>query len=232
MAVYGYHISNLPRQEKFEEVEKYLDKKLKGWEKPNIVFEKDGTIRQRYIKKNDESNTNADNDTSSEENTNEENKDTTEVVLVKNITECNITVYSDIELKFLKFDGKLLLLRDVIPTVIFAAVQWILMRWVIFLACYGTLSRYIALSAALVFVTVIINFATVKLLHVRRNMLRVRLIQYGGIFTAFPFLYHISRLFARYSLTAVMGNLMVTPILVVSLAMLITCFLYSKMSKR
>ena len=86
MALYGYKISNFTKAKKYAEIEALLDKKLKGFEKQSYEFEKDGSVCQDYVRKN------------------EDGTETT-VTLAKNITESSIVVFSDIPLKFLRNGG-------------------------------------------------------------------------------------------------------------------------------
>ena len=81
MALYGYKISNFTKAKKYAEIEALLDKKLKGFEKQSYEFEKDGSVRQDYVRKY------------------EDGTETT-VTLAKNITESSIVVLTDITLKF------------------------------------------------------------------------------------------------------------------------------------
>ena len=99
MALYGYKISNFTKAKKYAEIEALLDKKLKGFEKQSYEFEKDGSVRQDYVRKN------------------EDGTETT-VTLAKNITESSIVVFSDIPLKFLRNGGWCLLTADILPMLI------------------------------------------------------------------------------------------------------------------
>lgn len=54
MALYGYKISNFTKAKKYAEIEALLDKKLKGFEKQSYEFEKDGSVRQDYVRKNED----------------------------------------------------------------------------------------------------------------------------------------------------------------------------------
>ena len=105
MALYGYKISNFTKAKKYAEIEALLDKKLKGFEKQSYEFEKDGSVRQDYVRKN------------------EDGTETT-VTLAKNITESSIVVFSDIPLKFLRNGGWCLLTADILPMLIFTALYW------------------------------------------------------------------------------------------------------------
>lgn len=169
MARFGYHISNLTRREKYEEIEHILDKRLKGWDKPPTPFESDGTVRQQYIK-------------STEDGTQ------TEVTLVKNITESNITVYSDIELKFLKFDGALLLLRDIPPMVLFIILHYAFIGNKISESIrIWQIEKILPTYLVCIIILTIINLLTLKPLSVRRERARVRIIQLGGPATIISF---------------------------------------------
>ena len=105
MALYGYKISNFTKAKKYAEIEALLDKKLKGFEKQSYEFEKDGSVCQDYVRKN------------------EDGTETT-VTLAKNITESSIVVFSDIPLKFLRNGGWCLLTADILPMLIFTALYW------------------------------------------------------------------------------------------------------------
>ena len=109
MALYGYKISNFTKAKKYAEIEALLDKKLKGFEKQSYEFEKDGSVCQDYVRKN------------------EDGTETT-VTLAKNITESSIVVFSDIPLKFLGNGGWCLLTADILPMLIFTALYWFGMK--------------------------------------------------------------------------------------------------------
>ncbi len=209
MPLYGYKISGLARSEKYFEAEKLLDRKLKGFSKDNAVFAEDGSITQRYFREN-------------------EDGTLTEVTLVKNITETAVLVFSDIPLKYLKFGGKLLYLRDIIPTFIMAGIYWGSYRYALTKTSLG--AKPVMLMAVCAIIYAFICFASIKPLSKNRSPLRVRFIALGSVFTLFPFLYYTSKLMDYQTLSQVWANLLKTPVpsLIVVLIIMLIRFRISK----
>lgn len=212
MSLYGYKISGLARSEKYFEAERLLDKKLKNFEKDNAVFEEDGSIRQIYRRKN-------------------EDGSETEITLVKNITESAVIVFSDIPLKFLKYGGIILYVRDIAPTIIFAVLYYFLYKLALryFMAYSLTALTLVALAAAAIFT--VTDLLTYRLLDKNRSRLRIRFIQSGSIFTVIALLYYFTRLFAYWNLNHIWYSMLQTPLPSV-LAALIICTMIGRASER
>lgn len=191
MPLYGYKISGLARSEKYFEAEKLLDLTLKGFEKDNAVFSEDGSITQRYSKKN-------------------EDGSETEVTLVKNITESGIMVFSDIPLKYLKWNGKILYLRDVIPTLILAGIYWKSYSYGLVSTSFGRNITQLFLIAG--FLYTFISLAACKILSKNRSALRVRFMALGSVFSVFTILKYLTRLSDNWTIKAIWKSMMVTPV--------------------
>ena len=164
MALYGYKISNFTKAKKYAEIEALLDKKLKGFEKQSYEFEKDGSVRQDYVRKN------------------EDGTETT-VTLAKNITESSIVVFSDIPLKFLRNGGWCLLTADILPMLIFTALYWFGMNYIVQLIAWAPTEQYISFLLIAAVIMLGVNLIAAKLLMRRRSLARTLWIETAGIFS-------------------------------------------------
>lgn len=193
MQQYGYKISGMARGVKFSEAEVFLDKKLKGYEKMNASFSEDGSRTQVYKRKNEDGTEN-------------------EVTMVKNVTESGIIVFSDLPLKFFKFGGWVLYLRDIVPTVIFGLIYWLgyfkLINTSVFNGKILMLLLAAIVGGAAAFLLCLL---THKILDNNRSELRIRFIQLGGIISIVPALYYITRAFARWSVNRMLWHILATP---------------------
>ena len=167
---YGYKISGFGSSEKFFEAERYLDKKLKDFTKEPAVFEEDGSRKQRWVRESEGAQT--------------------AVELVKNITESAVLVFSDIPLKMFRFGGLLMYLRDLPAMIFFAALYWVVYPLIAvrmpFRTGDGALSYWTALIVMLLvssLALLIIILVSDKFLSARREHIRMRFMQFGGIFS-------------------------------------------------
>lgn len=203
MAAYGYKISNLTRAKKYKEIEALLDKKLTDFEKMSFAFEPDGSVNQDYIRKNPDGTE-------------------TKVTLSKNITESSIVVFSDIELEFIKHGGYSLLMSDIIPTLVFAAVYWGGMAPVLTPFLYTKSSDFVFWAVMFTIVMTGVNLFTWNRLSCVRTPARVRFMQSGGIITLCMFLYLSTRIFAHYTLTNMLIKMLYTPLPVIFISAALT----------
>lgn len=164
MALYGYKISNFTKAKKYAEIEALLDKKLKGFEKQSYEFEKDGSVCQDYVRKN------------------EDGTETT-VTLAKNITESSIVVFSDIPLKFLRNGGWCLLTADILPMLIFTALYWFGMNYIVQLIAWAPTEQYISFLLIAAVIMLGVDLIAAKLLMRRRSLARTLWIETAGIFS-------------------------------------------------
>ncbi|MCM1523699.1 MAG: hypothetical protein NC120_04495 [Ruminococcus sp.] len=193
MAQYGYLISNLPRNEKYAETEAFLDKKLKGFEKDNAVFEKDGSMKQVYRRT-------------------DEDGGVTEVSIVKNITESSIVVFSDIPLKYFKRGGAVLFARDIAPSALFGVFYWAAVGTELMRRFMFGFDVYIPALLISVVLAAAINMISMNYLRKNRSLLRVQIIQMGSVFIIIPAAVIWLRMFVRGSLTAVIFRYLQSPI--------------------
>lgn len=179
MAMYGYKVSGLSRSERYFETEKLLDKKLKDYEKLNSSFEEDGSRKQIYRK-------------TAEDGT------ISEVTLIKNVTESGIMVFSDRELKFLKFGGAYMYLRDIPAVVIFCLLYYRAAEYFVSPKIAPNISSLVLNIAVCIAAVVIISILTYNLLNTDRYHLRIRIIQSGFPITLILPLYWFVKLINRY----------------------------------
>lgn len=190
MPQYGYKISGFAKNEKFIEAEKFLDKKLKGYEKHSGAFEDDGSMSIVY-RKDDAGNS-------------------AEVKLTKNITESAVMVFSDVPLKYFRHGGWRLYLRDIIPAIIFAAVFFAVQ--IINTKIEWPSPVMLLAEAAL---GALFFLVTQKAVSRNRSRLRVRFIQCGGIITMLLVLWNLHRygfsllLLFRTQIAALFGGLLI-----------------------
>ena len=193
MQQYGYKISGMARGVKFDEAEVFLDKKLKDYEKMNASFSEDGSRTQVYKRKNEDGTEN-------------------EVTMVKNVTESGILVFSDLPLKFFKFGGWVLYLRDIVPTIIFGLIYWLGYYKLVNSSMFNGKILMLLLAAVVGgFAAYLLSLFTYKLLDKNRSELRIRFIQLGGIISIVPVLYFITRAFARWSVSRMLWHVLATP---------------------
>lgn len=159
---------------KYAEIEALLDKKLKGFEKQSYEFEKDGSVRQDYVRKN------------------EDGTETT-VTLAKNITESSIVVFSDIPLKFLRNGGWCLLTADILPMLIFTALYWFGMNYTVQLIAWAPTEQYISFLLIAAVIMLGVDLIAAKLLMRRRSLARTLWIETAGIFSLPIFSGYFSR---------------------------------------
>lgn len=164
MLTYGYVLSNLPRSERYKEAEKLLDMLLKGYEKENAVFEKDGSVKQCY-KKTDEDGT------------------VHETVLERNMSESHISVYSDRSIKLLRLGRLTFYLRDILPSLVFFLLYIV---WAIPANTEamesGSSDKMLAVIIGGSMAALALNLTTGFILDKNRTKLRIRFIQFGGLF--------------------------------------------------
>lgn len=206
MATYGYKISNLTRAKKYAEIEALLDKKLVGFEKKGYAFEPDGSVNQDYVRTN-------------------EDGTQTKVTLSKNVTESSIVVFSDTELDFIKHGRYSLLMRDIIPTLIFAAVYWGIMAPIIIPYIYEIRNNITDFIFLLVISTIIMTAANLiswSRLAAVRSKARTHFIQCGGIISLGVFLWISTRIFAHYTLTNMLIKMLYTPLPVIFVSAAVT----------
>ncbi|MCM1579588.1 MAG: hypothetical protein NC078_12405 [Ruminococcus sp.] len=190
MPEFGYKISGMAGAERYFEAERLLDIKLKGFEKGNAAFEADGSRRQEYIK-------------------NEEDGEEKKVTLVKNVTESGTLVFSNFELKFFKFGGRIFYLWDILPTVIMGLFWWrVFPRLMSGVIGYVQMGIIQALAGAAWFGAGILigkiferiesrEHKVLKILFVPyRTKLRTQFLLRGGAVTVIGLLYAFTRLFA------------------------------------
>ena len=213
MALYGYKISNFTKAKKYAEIEALLDKKLKGFEKQSYEFEKDGSVRQDYVRKN------------------EDGTETT-VTLAKNITESSIVVFSDIPLKFLRNGGWCLLTADILPTLIFTALYWFGMNYIVRLIVWAPTVQYIISFLLIASVIMLgVNLIAAKLLMRRRSLARTLWIETAGIFSLPIFFWILFNVFAHVSLMHMLEMLLYSPLPVIIISGALT-FLILKLTGR
>lgn len=217
MAYYGYTVSGLVRIEKFSEVEQLLDKKLKDYEKSVSGFEKDGSMTVTYSKKNEDESVN-------------------QVRLVKNVTESNISVFSDIPLPYLRFGGKLLWLRDIVPTALFALLQWLGISYCLKTAISFGQTDYIRYAVICLFsaaVLVMLDIVTDKLLSKNRGFWRKRAIQNAAVVNIPMAMFYICYCLTEHqTLLQSFNRVSTTPLIAVALAAFVSVKLLSDKKKR
>ena len=212
MALYGYKISNFTKAKKYAEIEALLDKKLKGFEKQSFEFEKDGSVRQDYVRKN------------------EDGTETT-VTLAKNITESSIVVFSDIPLKFLRNGGWCLLTADILPMLIFTALYWFGMNYIVQLIAWAPTEQYISFLLIASVIMLGVDLIAAKLLMRRRSLARTLWIETAGIFSLTIFFWILFKVFAHVSLMQMLKMLLYSPLPVIIISGALT-FLILKLTGR
>ena len=212
MALYGYKISNFTKAKKYAEIEALLDKKLKGFEKQSYEFEKDGSVRQDYVRKN------------------EDGTETT-VTLAKNITESSIVVFSDIPLKFLRNGGWCLLTADILPTLIFTALYWFGMNYIVQLIAWAPTEQYISFLLIAAVIMLGVDLIAAKLLMRRRSLARTLWIETAGIFSLPIFFWILFKVFAHVTLMQMLKMLLYSPLPVIIISGALT-FLILKLTGR
>lgn len=212
MALYGYKISNFTKAKKYAEIEALLDKKLKGFEKQSYEFEKDGSVRQDYVRKN------------------EDGTETT-VTLAKNITESSIVVFSDIPLKFLRNGGWCLLTADILPMLIFTALYWFGMNYIVQLIAWVPTEQYISFMLIAAVIMLGGDLIAAKLLMRRRSLARTLWIETAGIFSLPIFFRILFKVFAHVSLMQMLEMLLYSPLPVIIISGALT-FLILKLTGR
>ena len=212
MALYGYKISNFTKAKKYAEIEALLDKKLKGFEKQSYEFEKDGSVCQDYVRKN------------------EDGTETT-VTLAKNITESSIVVFSDIPLKFLRNGGWCLLTADILPTLIFTALYWFGMNYIVQLIAWAPTEQYISFLLIAAVIMLGVDLIAAKLLMRRRSLARTLWIETAGIFSLPIFFWILFKGFAHVSLMQMLKMLLYSPLPVIIISGALT-FLILKLTGR
>ena len=169
---YGYKIGGFASQAKFDEAEWFIDLLMKKkFVKGHADFSEDGSRTQEWVRSDD----------SGEQ----------KIVLVKNITESAGIVFSDCELKWLKFGGKLLYLRDIIPMLLFALMFWKLVPMLS--VKYNVVNNYLAngffMSMICGCCASIICLAADLLIRIRRDHVRSLFVRLGGVFSTLQVLY-------------------------------------------
>ena len=212
MALYGYKISNFTKAKKYAEIEALLDKKLKGFEKQSYEFEKDGSVCQDYVRKN------------------EDGTETT-VTLAKNITESSIVVFSDIPLKFLRNGGWCLLTADILPMLIFTALYWFGMNYIVQLIAWAPTEQYISFLLIAAVIMLGVDLIAAKLLMRRRSLARTLWIETAGIFSLPIFFWILFTGFAHVSLMQMLKMLLYSPLPVIIISGALT-FLILKLTGR
>ena len=212
MALYGYKISNFTKAKKYAEIEALLDKKLKGFEKQSYEFEKDGSVCQDYVRKN------------------EDGTETT-VTLAKNITESSIVVFSDIPLKFLRNGGWCLLTADILPMLIFTALYWFGMNYIVQLIAWAPTEQYISFLLIAAVIMLGVDLIAAKLLMRRRSLARTLWIETAGIFSLPIFFWTLFKVFAHVSLMQMLKMLLYSPLPVIIISGALT-FLILKLTGR
>ena len=212
MALYGYKISNFTKAKKYAEIEALLDKKLKGFEKQSYEFEKDGSVCQDYVRKN------------------EDGTETT-VTLAKNITESSIVVFSDIPLKFLRNGGWCLLTADILPMLIFTALYWFGMNYIVQLIAWAPTEQYISFLLIAAVIMLGVDLIAAKLLMRRRSLARTLWIETAGIFSLHIFFWILFKVFAHVSLMQMLKMLLYSPLPVIIISGALT-FLILKLTGR
>ena len=163
MHTYGYLLSNLARHERFNEAEWLLDRVLKGYTKGNRQYEKDGSISVTYSK------TEVDGEKT--------------VLLKRNVTESNTSVFSDIPLKIFRFGGWIFYLRDIIPSLAFFLLYYFCAvpindRLINDEDPFSKLLAIAGGSAA----GLVIYMLTRRLVSTERSYDRICFVQFGGFF--------------------------------------------------
>ena len=214
-AQYGYKISGFARSEKFFETEKYLDRKLKDFQKDNASFADDGSRTQVYRK------------------TTEDGEQT--VTLVKNITESGVMVFSDIPLPTLRHGGIILYLRDIVWMVAFAGVYWVGYPLLLnkFRSIIAHLTRWGTMAAAAV-VIAFLMLATYNPVSVRRTPARVRFLQLGGFFSIILGIHDLgSMVFSRINdYRSFFNNLALSPLSALLIGWLLVHLAETKLFKK
>lgn len=169
---YGYKIGGFASQAKFDEAEWFIDLLMKKkFVKGHADFSEDGSRTQEWVRSDD----------SGEQ----------KIVLIKNITESAVIVFSDCELKWLKFGGKLLYLRDIIPMLLFALMFWKLVPFVS--AKYRIVDNYLAngffMSVICGLGGAIVCLIANLLIRIRRDPVRSLFVRLGGVFSILQVLY-------------------------------------------
>ncbi|MCR5807861.1 MAG: hypothetical protein K6G68_12615 [Oscillospiraceae bacterium] len=164
--MYGYKISGFASAERFFEAEHFLDRYLKGYEKKQTSFSSDGSRSQKWEK--------------------QDGDNTLTVELVKNITESGIMIFSDEEIKKLKHGGIWLYIKDIIPTIIFAAIYWVGMPYILTRVRYKNyfikIGTLIGLAAVMLILRLIIDAVKKKMPRPSmRTPRRSKFVQYGGV---------------------------------------------------
>lgn len=214
MSLYGYKISGFAHSERYFEAEALLDRKLKGFEKDNAAFEEDGSRRQRYFRKN-------------------EDGSETEVLLTKNVTESGIMVFSDIPLKYLQKGGLVFYIRDIIPTLIIAAIYWgsyyyiMRQRW-----AGGGLNKLLQIAFVCGIIFTVVSRIAIRVLNKNRSPLRVRFMALGSIFGVFQLLYFLSKIFAYWTPLQILYALLRTPVPPLLLALAVELILHKFTDRR
>lgn len=192
MQQYGYKISGMARGEKYLEAEQFLDKKLKDYEKGQSTFEEDGSRVQQYTKTA---------------------PDGTEsvITLVKNVTESGVLVFSDVPLKYFRFGGWVLYLRDILPSFLYSGSFWLILNGFLFRRFYSDIERVIIAFVGAVILSIICRL-TDSLLDKNRSFVRRKFIQLGGVFIIPLIFYLFIRSVMVINVSAFLHTLFSTPL--------------------
>ena len=200
MAVYGYKICGFARTERYNEAVKYLDKRLKDYEKQGEQFEEDGSVSVKYIKTH-------------------EDGSAFEVSVKKDVTESSVMVFSDVPIKAFKKGGLFFYLRDILPVILINAVYYV--GFELFLSYSASVlgnaniysySSLLTLAAFFGIFCIIFNCVTYVMLKENRTMFRISLIQFGAPVTALHLMYFFTRLFAGWGILTVFSKILLTPL--------------------
>lgn len=161
---------------------------------------------------------------------NEDGTETT-VTLAKNITESSIVVFSDIPLKFLRNGGWCLLTADILPMLIFTALYWFGMNYIVQLIAWAPTEQYISFLLIAAVIMLGVNLIAAKLLMRRRSLARTLWIETAGIFSLPIFFWILFKVFDHVSLMQMLKMLLYSPLPVIIISGALT-FLILKLTGR
>lgn len=92
-------------------------------------------------------------------------------------------VFSDIPLKFLRNGGWCLLTADILPMLIFTALYWFGMNYIVQLIAWAPTEQYISFLLIAAVIMLGVDLIAAKLLMRRRSLARTLWIETAGIFS-------------------------------------------------
>ena len=238
MALYGYKISGFAGNERYEEAAAYLDRRLKGFERKNEEFDADGSRTLHYERLTPEGTV--------QEVTLVKNVTESAVMVFSDIPMKSLkhggilltlrdiipmTVFGALYYLLFWINSIVSIsqktanaLNNILHKTTFQGLPYVNTAPILYRVLpqlYSTTGGMVCVIVLKAVYVLILVFATTKLLHYHRSMTRVRIIQFGGIFSAVYLIDALSYMFKWYSVSMFTSVIIAHPVTPVLLAFLI-----------